>query len=111
MGGQQIPVVGSGDDGFDEEGFDESQRAEILEATQIGRGDDTIIVDLDPDLGMDDDDDTEDDMAMRDTDLGEQDDAAGQRDSARDEDEVQEAFDDGTATVDRLSDRDGAALN
>ncbi|NWN13268.1 DNA primase, partial [Escherichia coli] len=33
MGGYQVPGRGPGDDGFDEEGYDESQRAEILEAT------------------------------------------------------------------------------
>ncbi len=33
MGGHQVPGMGSGDDGYDEEGYDESQRAEILEAT------------------------------------------------------------------------------
>ena len=48
---------GPHDDLFEEEGYDESQRAEILEATSGGPGDGVIIVDLDPDLGDDDDDD------------------------------------------------------
>lgn len=51
MGGHQVPGHGSGDDGFDEEGYDESQRAEILEATRDGPTDGTIMTDLDPDLG------------------------------------------------------------
>lgn len=29
MGGHQVPSRGPGDDGWDEEGYDESQRAEI----------------------------------------------------------------------------------
>ncbi len=61
MGGVQIPGQGSGDDGFDEEGYDESQRAEILEATRDGPSDGTVLTDLDPDTGdkKDDDEDLE----------------------------------------------------
>ena len=55
MGGYQVPGQGSGDDGFDEEGYDESQRAEILEATRDGPNDGTLITDLVPDLGDDPD--------------------------------------------------------
>ncbi|MBN8839492.1 MAG: hypothetical protein J0I25_04750 [Sphingomonadales bacterium] len=53
MGGRQIYGQGSGDDGFDEDGYDESQRAEILEVTREGRRDGAIITDLDPDLDVD----------------------------------------------------------
>jgi hypothetical protein len=56
MGGHQVPGTGSGDDGYDEEGYDESQRAEILEATRDGPTDGTILTDLSPDLGEDPDD-------------------------------------------------------
>lgn len=59
MGGHQIPGTGSGDDGYDEEGYDESQRAEILEATRSGPGDGTILTDLAPDLGDDPDEEVD----------------------------------------------------
>lgn len=57
MGGEHIHGHGSGDDGYDEEGYDESQRAEILEATRDGPGDGTIITDLTPDIDRGDGDD------------------------------------------------------
>ena len=110
MGGHQIPGRGSGDDGFDEEGFDESQRAEILEVTRLGRGDGTIIIDLDPDLGVDDDVEDEDDLAMRDTQIGEQDDDADVTETALDEDEAQDDFDAGAGDDATLTDRDDVAL-
>ena len=53
MGGHQVPARGPADDGFDEDGYDESQRAEILEVTREGPSDGTVILDLDPDLGGD----------------------------------------------------------
>ena len=57
MGGNRVMAHGSGDDSFDEEGYDESQRAEILEATRDGPSDGTILTDLDPDVSdMDKDD-------------------------------------------------------
>ena len=86
MGGYQVSGQNPGDDGFDEEGYDESQRAEILEATRDGPTDGTILTDLDPDLG---DEPEEDDI---------------------DEDEVQDGFDDGDSDDD-LSDADDEALN
>lgn len=52
-GGERIPGNGTGDDGYDEEGYDESQRAEILEASGGGISDGTIMTDLIPDLGGD----------------------------------------------------------
>ncbi|WP_374125967.1 DNA primase [Sphingomonas sp. 28-62-11] len=52
-GGMQKPGGGTGDDGYDEDGYDESQRAEILEATGGGPSDGTILTDLAPDLGGD----------------------------------------------------------
>lgn len=51
MGGHRIPEQGPNDDGFDEEGYDESQRAEILEVTRGGPSDGAVQFDLDPDLG------------------------------------------------------------
>ncbi|MES2986920.1 MAG: DNA primase [Pseudomonadota bacterium] len=92
MGGHQVPAQGSGDDGFDDEGYDESQRAEILEATSGGPTDGTIQTDLRPDLGNDLDDD-EDDLRMADDELGEEDDDAELTATASAEDSVQEDFD------------------
>lgn len=53
MGGHQVPGQGSGDDGYDADGYDESQRAEIIEVTREGPSDGTIITDLTPDLDLD----------------------------------------------------------
>ena len=78
IGGHQVPGEGSGDDGFDEEGYDESQRAEILEVTRDGPTDGTILTDLNPDIASenDDDDEDEDDLEMQDGEVGEEDDDA-----------------------------------
>lgn len=56
MGGHRIPEQGPNDDGFDEDGYDESQRAEILEVRQGGPSDGAVQTDLEPDLGEDPDD-------------------------------------------------------
>lgn len=76
MGGRHVIGHGTGDDGFDEEGYDESQRAEILEFEREGPTDGTIVTDLDPDLGEDEDlmDDDDEIGAVEDTGLGESDD-------------------------------------
>ncbi len=108
MGGYQIPGHGPGDDGYDEEGYDESQRAEILEATRDGPTDGAILTDLVPDLGDDPDDD---DLRMTDDDLGEEDDAAELGATATAEDETQADFDsDSLEEDDDLDDEDEAAL-
>jgi len=107
MGGHQVPGAGSGDDGYDEEGYDESQRAEILEATRNGPGDGTILTDLMPDLG----DDPDDELEMTADEVGEEDDDASESETAVDEDEVQGDFDAGTvAESDDLDDADDKAL-
>jgi hypothetical protein len=108
MGGYQVPGQGTGDDGFDEEGYDESQRAEILEATRDGPSDGTLITDLAPDLG---DDPDEDNIEMRDSEVGEEDDDADQDEEAIGEDEVQDSLDDDDVDDDELSDADDEALN
>ena len=115
MGGQEVPGVGSGDDGWDEDGYDESQRAEILEATRDGPSDGTIILDLDPDLGGDveePDEDDQTDLKMRDDELGEEgdgdDDGSDQAD--QDEDDAQADFDDGTVDERALDDGETVAL-
>lgn len=107
MGGYQVPGQGTGDDGFDEEGYDESQRAEILEVTRDGPTDGTLITDLVPDLG---DDPDEDDIEMRDSEVGEEDDDADQDEADVGEDEVQESLDDDDVDGDELSDADDEAL-
>lgn len=109
MGGYQVSGQGPGDDGYDEEGYDESQRAEILEATRDGPTDGMILTDLDPDLG---DEPEDDDIEMVDDEVGEEDDDADQSDEDIDEDEVQSDFDDDDlGDDDDLSDADDEALN
>ena len=107
MGGIQVPGQGTGDDGFDEDGYDESQRAEILEATRDGPTDGTMLTDLDPDLGEETNDD---DLEMSDDDYGEEDDDADMDDEDIDEDEVQDEFDDDDTDADDLDDADDEAL-
>jgi len=110
MGGYQVSGQSPGDDGFDEEGYDESQRAEILEATRDGPTDGNILTDLDPDLG---DEPDKDDVEMSDDDVGEEDDDADMSEDDIDEDEVQDGFDDGDSDDDDddLSDANDEALN
>lgn len=105
IGGHQVPGVGTGDDGFDEEGYDESQRAEILEVTRDGPSDGTLLTDINPDIASSDDDD-DDDLDMDDDEVGEEDDDADDED----EDDVQDELDDDTVDDDELSDRNDAAL-
>jgi DNA-directed RNA polymerase subunit delta len=111
MGGHQVPERGPNDDGYEEDGYDESQRAEILEATRDGPGDGVVLTDLAPDLG-DGDDPAEDDIDMLADDLGEEDEDAEQDADDIEEDELQSDFDDdATASDDDLDDRDRAALD
>ena len=112
MGGNQVTSQFPAEDGFDEEGFDESQRAEILEATRDGPSDGTILTDLSPDLGGDalDDDDT-DELGMVDGELGEEDDDVPQSDEDMEEDSLQEDFEDDAEDLDEeLNDGDRTAL-
>lgn len=115
MGGHQVEGRGSGDDGYEEDGYDESQRAEILEATRDGPTDGTVILDLDPDLGgnvEDPDEDDETDLQMRDDEIAEEGDAAddGSDTDDQDEDDAQEDFEDGTADEASLTDGEDSAL-
>ena len=100
--GEQRPL----DDGYVEDGYDESQRAEILEATRDGPSDGMILTDLAPDLGDDDDDDA---LTMLDSELGEEDDDAELTAGASSEDEVQAGFEDEDED-DELDDADRDAL-
>ncbi|MBX3595878.1 DNA primase [Sphingomonas sp.] len=110
MGGHQVPGRGSGDDGYDEDGFDESQRAEILEATRDGPNNGTMLTDLNPDLGEEIDETEEDDeLLMVADEVGEESDVrADAGDDA--EDDAQQAFDAGTAPDAMLSDDEAVAL-
>lgn len=94
MGGHQVPIQGPGDDGFDEEGYDESQRAEIIEATNNAPSDGNILTDIPIDLGDDGDEDDTDDLKMLDDELGEEDEDAEQDEADLDEDDIQADLDD-----------------
>ncbi|MBD8678296.1 DNA primase [Sphingomonas sp. CFBP 13720] len=111
MGGHQVSGQVPGDDGFDEDGYDESQRAEILEATRDGPSDGTILTDLAPDLGESDEED-EDELAMADDELGaEDDDTVGTAGGDQAEDELQEDFEDDNLAEDGdLDDADRTAI-
>ncbi len=118
MGGHQVPGMGSGDDGYDEEGYDESQRAEILEATRDGPSDGLILTDLDPDLGEDVEGEPIDELDMDAEEVGEVSADVDMDEDDLDEDDAQDAFDDGTTgkdgdgddTDDDLDDADDVAL-
>ena len=91
MGGHRVPERGPNDDGYVEGGFDESQRAEIMETTRGGPHDDTVQTDLRPDL-EESDSNIADDIEMRDNVVGEEDIVDQDRDD-RAEDEIQADFD------------------
>jgi len=111
MGGHQIPGMGTGDDGYDEEGYDESQRAEILEATRNGPTDGLVLTALDPDLGDDDGaDEAIDDLDMDAEEVGETDASVTMDEDDIDEDDAQADFDDGTTDDEELDDADDVAL-
>ncbi|MEG3163262.1 DNA primase [Sphingomonas sp. PB2P19] len=112
MGGHQVPSFGSGDDGYDEEGYDESQRAEILEVTGNGPTDGVILTNLAPDLGLDDaDGEPIDDLDMDSEEVGESDASVTMDEADQDEDDVQDALDDGSIDDDDdLDDTDDVAL-
>lgn len=108
MGGHQVPGQGSGDDGFEEEGYDESQRAEILEVTRDGPTDGTIIIDLDPDVAQDDDEEEMEDDEIADEDDADEDDAKldDDLDDDDEEDDVQGDFDNDDVEDASLADAD-----
>ena len=111
MGGQQIPGMGTGDDGYDEEGYDESQRAEILEATRDGPTDGLILTDLEPDLGDDDEEDEPiDELDMKDGEVGETDASVPMAQADMDEDDLQDDFDEDEVDEESLDDGDDKAL-
>jgi hypothetical protein len=110
MGGHQIPGMGTGDDGYDEEGYDESQRAEILEATRDGPSDGLVLTDLDPDLGDDDTDEPIDELDMDSEEVGKPDSTVTMDEDDIDEDDVQDDFDADEVDDEELDDPDDVAL-
>ncbi len=111
MGGHQVPSAGSGDDGYDEEGYDESQRAEILEVTGNGPTDGVMMTNLNPDLGADDaEDEGIDDLDMDSEEVGETDATVTMDEDDQDEDDIQDSLDDGSIDDEDLDDADDVAL-
>ena len=107
MGG----IHGPGDDGYDAEGYDESQRAEILEATRNGPSDGLVLTDLNPDLGDDDvEDESIDEVDMDSEEVGETDASVTMDEADMDEDDAQDDFDADATDDDTLDDADDAAL-
>ncbi|WP_230481133.1 DNA primase [Sphingomonas sp. Leaf21] len=111
MGGHQVPSQGPGDDGWDEEGYDESQRAEILEATRNGPTDGVLLTDIEPDLG----DDTVEDEPIGELDMDSEEvgtsDASVDMDADDvDEDDLQEDFEDDTVADGDIDEADDTAL-
>ncbi|WP_294256552.1 DNA primase [uncultured Sphingomonas sp.] len=106
---------GPSDDVYDAEGYDESQRAEILEVTGDGPDDGSLLTDINPDLGgSEDDDDDLDELSMADDEIGEEDDDADEDEDDLDEDDIQDDFDDEDVDEDdldeELDDPDDVAL-
>ena len=92
MGGNRVESHSSDDGSFDEDGYDESQRAEILEATGDGPTDGTLMTDIAPDLGLDEEDtDDADDLRMEDGEVGQETVVDADEDDL-DEDGLQEDF-------------------
>ena len=111
VAGTRMPGMGSGDDTFDEEGYDESQRAEILEATRNGPSDGTVLTDLDPDLGDDDaEEESIDDIDMDSEEVGETDASVTMDEEDMDEDDAQDDFDAGMTDDEDMKDSDDTAL-
>lgn len=114
MGGNRISPKGPGDDGWDEDGYDESQRAEIIEATQDAPSDGTLLTDIPVDLGGEPDGEPIDDIDLTDDVVADVDPARRPDLRDRDEDELQADFDDDALddpdADDALDDTDRAAL-
>jgi DNA-directed RNA polymerase subunit delta len=102
MGGNQVPPHAT--DNWDEEGYDEAQRAEIVEATQDGPSNGTIMTDIP--LGLDDPDAiaSEDELSMVDDEIGEEDDDADLDEDDLREDDLQDDLDDEDVDADELDD-------
>jgi ribonuclease E len=112
MGGNQVPARPT-EEGWTEEGYDESQGAEIVEATQDGPSNGTILTDI-PLGGEGDEVAGEDDLTMIDDELGEEDDEVDLAYDDMREDEIQADLDDEDVEEDdldeELDDGDDTAL-
>jgi DNA-directed RNA polymerase subunit delta len=92
MGGNQVPPRPT-DEGLTTDGYDESQGAEIVEATQDGPSNGAILTDIP--LGGDGDElAAEDELTMLDDEMGEEDDEAALAYDDMREDELQADLDD-----------------
>ncbi|HEX8387493.1 MAG TPA: DNA primase, partial [Sphingomonas sp.] len=111
MAGSRMPGAGSGDENFDDEGYDESQRAEILEVTGDGPTDGTILLDLNPDIGDEDtEDEPIDELDMEDDEVGTTDDDVDMDEDDMEEDDLQDDFDEDDVDDEELGDGDDVAL-
>jgi DNA-directed RNA polymerase subunit delta len=112
MGGHRVGPQGGNDSGFDIEGYDESQRAELVEALRDGPSDGTLLTDIPPDLGGDPmAADEDDDLVMTDDELGEEDEDVDSDEDDMAEDALQEDFDlDAEDLDEELDDGDDVAL-
>ncbi len=111
MGGHQVPSQGPGDDGWDEEGYDESQRAEILEVTRNGPSDGVLLTDIEPDLGDDSvEDEPIDEIDMDSEEVGTSDASVDMEAEDIDEDDLQEDFEDDTVADGVIDEADDTAL-
>lgn len=112
MGGHRVGPQGGDDSGFDMEGYDESQRAEVFEALRDGPSDGTLMTDIAPDLGGDPEAaDEDDDLVMTDDELGEEDDDLDSDEAEMAEDNLQQDFDDDAEDLDEeIGDADDVAL-
>lgn len=112
MGGYRVPNQGPNDDSYDEEGYDESQRAEIVEATGDAPSDGVILTDIPIDIEDPDEDlDSLEELDMIDSDKGEVADLDSPAEDIE-EDELQNDYDAETLSEDAedRDDADNAAL-
>jgi DNA-directed RNA polymerase subunit delta len=115
LGRQEVNMVGnrnlgiSNGSGMDEEGYDESQGAEILEVMRGGPSDGVLLTDVFAGESDDPEDEPIDDLDMEADEVGIIDADALMSEDAMDEDDVQDDFDTDSLDED-LDDRDDVAL-
>lgn len=96
--------------GMDEEGYDESQGAEILEVMRGGPSDGVLLTDVFAGESDDPEDEPIDDLDMEGDEVGTADADALMSEDALDEDDVQDDFDTDSLDDEDLDDRDDVAL-
>ena len=107
VGNRNIGI--SNGSGMDEEGYDESQGAEILEVMRGGPSDGVLLTDVFAGESDDPEDEPIDDLVMEAEEVGAVDAELDMDEDAMDEDDVQDAFDADDLGED-LDDRDDVAL-